>query len=61
MPELSVVDYILWALQRYIFKGERRFYEAVEHQVASVIDLYEGHKVYDSIDLFRVEKGKPLV
>jgi hypothetical protein len=28
-PELSIVDYMLWALQRYILKGEKRFYNAL--------------------------------
>lgn len=29
-PELSIVDYLIWALQRYIFKNEARFFQALE-------------------------------
>ncbi|MDZ7936101.1 MAG: DUF3800 domain-containing protein [Emticicia sp.] len=61
MPELSVVDYMLWALQRYIFKKESRFYEAIEHQVGSVTDLYDNQKLYDShTNRFRLEQVLPF-
>lgn len=56
LPELSVVDYFLWALQRYIYKGESRFWETVEPSVGSVIDLYDDNKLYDSENLFRLHK-----
>jgi len=49
-PELSVVDYLLWALQRYILKGEQRFYKALENKYNLIIDLYD-------FDKYRV-KGK---
>ncbi len=60
LPELSVVDYFLWALQRYIYKEERRFWETIEPLVGSVIDLYEGNKLYNENDLFRIEKAHPF-
>ncbi len=57
LPELSVVDYFLWALQRYIYKKEIRFWEAIEPLVGSVIDLYDNHTQYDSQNLFRLEEA----
>lgn len=60
LPELSVVDYFLWALQRYIYKEERRFWETIEPLVGSIIDLYDGNKLYNMNDLFRIEKAHPF-
>lgn len=57
LPELSVVDYFLWALQRYIYKGEIRFWETIEPSVGTVIDLYDGNKMYEGSDVFRLEKA----
>jgi hypothetical protein len=58
LPELSVVDYFLWALQRYIYKKEIRFWEAIEPSVGTVIDLYDGNSLYDANNLFRLKKTK---
>lgn len=61
MPELSVVDYLLWALQRYLLQGESRFWETIEQRVGSVIDLYDSQKLYDGqANLLRLEKMKPF-
>ncbi|GAB3988942.1 hypothetical protein GCM10028807_12700 [Spirosoma daeguense] len=61
MPELSVVDYLLWALHRYLLKGEIRFWEAVEPCVSSVLDLYDDEKQYDGKNTqLRLEKMKPF-
>jgi len=57
LPELSVVDYFLWALQRYIYKGESRFWETIEPSVGSVIDLYDENKLYNERNVFRLEKA----
>ena len=56
--ELSVVDYFLWALQRYIYKKEMRFWEAVEPSVGTVVDLYGGNTLYDTKNPFRLEKAR---
>lgn len=56
--ELSVVDYFLWALQRYIYKKEIRFWEAIEPSVGTVVDLYHGNTLYDANNPFRLEKAK---
>ncbi|GAB4044748.1 hypothetical protein [Spirosoma litoris] len=61
MPELSVVDYFLWALHRYLIRGEVRFWETVEQQVGSVIDLYDHQREYDGgANRLRLEKIKPF-
>lgn len=60
MPELSLVDYFLWALQRYLLKDEIRFWQSIEHLVGSVIDLYGvDSPVYDNSNLLRKEKLRP--
>lgn len=40
-PELSIVDYMLWALQRYILSGEARYFKALENKFSLIIDLYD--------------------
>ncbi len=40
-PEMSIVDYMLWALQRYIIKKEQRFYNALIDKYNLIIDLYD--------------------
>ncbi len=41
MPELSIIDYLMWAVQRNLLKGESRYFEALKNKYASVINLYE--------------------
>jgi len=41
-PEMSVVDYLLWAVQRYITKSEGRFFKALIDKYALIIDLYDS-------------------
>jgi Protein of unknown function (DUF3800) len=43
-PELSIIDYLLWALQRYIYKGEARYYLALQSKFEFIIDLYDFEK-----------------
>lgn len=38
-PELCVIDYLLWALQRYLIKGEKRFLKAIEDKVILLTQL----------------------
>lgn len=40
-PEFSIIDYMLWALQRYIRTNESRFYEALISKYNLIIDLYD--------------------
>ncbi len=60
-PELSIVDYLLWALQRYILKGDKRFYKALEAKYSLVIDLYDADgnksKYYTADNKFEIEKA----
>ncbi|WP_028525649.1 hypothetical protein [Runella limosa] len=61
--ELSIVDYFLWALQRYLLKGEIRFWQSIEPLAGKIVDLYgEGPRVYDGeseTHLLRLDKLKP--
>lgn len=40
-PELSITDYLMWAIQRYILSGEKRFYLALQDKYNLIIDLYD--------------------
>jgi hypothetical protein len=62
-PEMSVVDYLLWALQRYILKGERRYFSALEKHYEKIFDIYDNDgtgKLYDPINSFLLEKASPF-
>ncbi|HEV7350263.1 DUF3800 domain-containing protein [Telluribacter sp.] len=61
MPELCVVDYFLWALQRYLLKGELHFWNTVEFLSGNVLDLYgELPNEYNSTNnLLRLDNMKP--
>jgi len=62
-PELSVVDYLLWALQRYILQGEKRYFAALEHHYDQILDIYEDDglgRLYTRKDRFEVEKASPF-
>ena len=40
-PELSVVDYLLWALKRYLMKADdRRYFKALENKFVEIYDVY---------------------
>jgi hypothetical protein len=58
-PELSIVDYLLWALQRYLIVGEKRFFNALKTKYNLIIDLYnsqdENAKYYCEENLFDIE------
>jgi hypothetical protein len=41
-PELSIIDYMLWALQRYILSGEGRYFKALQNKFSLIIDLYDA-------------------
>jgi len=38
--ELSVIDYMLWALQRKLIHEESRFFDALQDKFETIIDLY---------------------
>lgn len=41
MPELSIIDYLMWAVQRKLIQGESRYFDALRSKYETVIDLYE--------------------
>lgn len=40
MLELSIIDYMIWAVQRKLLKGEARFYEALKGKYETIVTLY---------------------
>lgn len=62
-PELSVIDYFMWVLKRYITTGEKRFYTALEQQFKEINDVYdmEGKgRIYTPNDPFDLTKASPF-
>ncbi|SMD00213.1 DUF3800 domain-containing protein [Pedobacter nyackensis] len=41
MPELSIIDYMMWAIQRKLLKGEKRYFEALRSKYGEIINLYQ--------------------
>lgn len=48
-PELSVVDYLLWALQRYILWDDGRYYFALQEKYSLIFDLYDLDNISTNI------------
>ena len=40
MPELSIIDYLMWAVQRNLLKGESRYFDALKNKYETVLNLY---------------------
>lgn len=61
-PEMSVVDYMLWAVQRYITKGEKRFFLTVEHKYTAILDAFDPgeNNVYTAENPFDLLKAPPF-
>jgi hypothetical protein len=62
-PELSVVDYLLWVLQRYILTGDRRYFGALSHHYEQILDLYEDDgkgRLYTKENQFLLEQASPF-
>lgn len=62
-PELSVVDYLLWAIKRYIISNEGRFFYALKDKFTEIVDLYEDEgkgRIYDKNNPFAIEKATPF-
>lgn len=60
-PEMSVVDYVLWAVQRYITKKDRRYLNAIEDKVKLIYDVYDDNasdNLYQKGNPFTLEKAK---
>lgn len=63
-PCLQIIDYMNWALQRAIVKGEDRYYKFVESKVKFVCDIYDTDKYpnnfYSRGNPFSINKISPL-
>jgi len=61
-PEMSIIDYLLWAIQRYIIKDDPRFFLALEEKYSFIQDLYdnsnENGNIYNKMNKFRIEKAR---
>lgn len=44
MPELSIIDYLMWAVQRKVLTGETRYFDALKDKYETLIDLYDGEE-----------------
>lgn len=42
MPELSVIDYLMWAVQRKLLTGESRYFDALQSKYETVLNLYDN-------------------
>ncbi len=40
MPEFSIIDYLLWAVQRKLLTGESRYFDALRDKYETIIDMY---------------------
>lgn len=40
MPEFSIIDYLIWAIQRKVLQGEDRFFNAVKDKFVTIVDIY---------------------
>jgi len=41
MPELSIIDYLIWAVQRKLQKNEPQYFNALREKFETLINLYE--------------------
>lgn len=64
IPELSIVDYMLWALQRYISGKDSRFYLSLKDKYSLILDFYDtknfGKNYYNKNNPFLLEKASPF-
>ena len=40
MPELSIIDYLIWAVQRKLLQRESRYFDALKNKYETVLNLY---------------------
>lgn len=41
MPEFRIIDYLIWAVQRKLLRGERRYFDALRDKFETLLNLYE--------------------
>ena len=62
VPEMSVVDYYLWTLKRYITTGDKRYFAALADKFIVINDVYENggkgviYNVNNPFDLSKAHK-----
>lgn len=62
-PALSMVDYALWAVHRYIDQGDKRFLMAIEDKFKVIYDVYDEaaeNNIYTKENLFDLAKASPF-
>lgn len=64
-PELSIIDYLLWAVRRAISKGEEetRFLNALQGKFTEIVDVYGNDgkgAIYDAANPFNLAKTGPF-
>lgn len=42
MPEFSIIDYLIWAVQRKLLQEESRYFDALKDKYETVVNLYDG-------------------
>jgi hypothetical protein len=70
-PEMSITDYLLWGLQRYVLRKEERFFKALQEKYRLIIDLYDTKNYrrsgaslgnyYSAKNPFDLSKASPFV
>jgi hypothetical protein len=62
-PELSVTDYMLWALQRYILKKDIESFDIIKDKFSLIIDLYgfKNDRYFYKKNPFSLDKVHPFV
>jgi hypothetical protein len=62
-PEMSVIDYYLWVLKRYISENERRYFTALESNFVEIHDVYDNSGkgiIYNKNNTFELSKASPF-
>ena len=59
-PEMSIVDYSIWAIQRHLLKNESRFYKALLSKYEFILDLYNEGSVHDEKSLLMSDSLAPV-
>ena len=45
MPELSIIDYLMWAVQRDLLQGESRYFDALKSKYETILNLYNEEEI----------------
>jgi hypothetical protein len=59
-PALSIIDYALWAVHRYLDQGDKRFFMAIESKFKVIYDVYDEaveNNIYSKDNPFDLTKA----